>query len=421
MNCITSLFTCGCFSNTPVDRTCIEIDELLRELRDFKNVSNPKQMRLEKDYKKQQLEKAYQIAIDHLWGCSKTSPDKMLAFRLGEIIKEYGRLCYEENFQTSLVVLQAALNFQLYAIGMLKHSIDLRDFETLEELKMQASVRSDLFQFMDNLILDCDHASCLEHMYNKKYSRQFIHQKMYLMASTLRWMGHCCQNIDFYKKGTPQNDKRFEQIYYLSEALLLPCNDEESINERAELYYNAWQYLHLRKHPGDYDGAAATYEKALELNRSPEMRARVANMRSIFMHSAQKYELAKQYQKEAMEIRTSLPENEQNGFLYANLRNNYASFLLNQPEPDYAEAEKYLMMALRYSTASRDHQEDHHYFAFYDFNMARVKMASNEFDAAESFVQKAIETLKKHPECNEQDMKKANELLAEIAAKRNAV
>lgn len=415
MNCINNIFSpfLCCFKSSALDKTYDEIQSILEELREWKEVSKPRQMKLEKEYKKQQLEKAYQLALDSISVCSKTTPDRMLALQLGDIIRQYGRMCYEENFSMCLVVLQAAVNLQLYAIGVLKNCIDLKKFETLEEMKMQAAVNPELFSFMDSAIINLDKVDCLSHFQKNNFSSQFKLEKMHVLASTLRWLGHCYQNIDSYKEATPGNTHRFEQIYYLSEFLLKECSEtsEESKNELAELYYNSWPFLHLLNHPGDFEGASQQYEKVLDLNREPEMRARIANMRYILLKNAGNEDLAVENLKDAMVIRSSLPESQQNGFLLANLRNNYAAHLLSKSNPDYDEAEKYVNMAIKYSTESRKNGEDHVCFAIYDIKLGRIYFAKGKIDEAKEMANKAIETLKKYPESHLNLMQQAADLL----------
>lgn len=390
-----------CFSMTQSDKAIIEISEILDDIHALNEISNPKNIKLQKDYKKQELEKAYRLAIENFPCFNQAAPDKMLALYLGEVMFNYGRLCYEENFNLSKEIQLAALSMQLYAYGILDRCIALKDFDTLEDMKMQAAVRGSLFPEMEQKILDLDLSHCLDKVGKTRFAPAFAKERDFALATTLRWLGHCYQNIDKYLESNPLNDRRYEQLYYFSESILKNhLDDQACLMELSELYYNSWSFLHERKHPGDWKGKCATYDRVLEINKDHEMRARVANMRFGILDSHGQHDEAVKYLQEAMEIRAALPETKQNGFLLGNLRNNYVYHLLRQPEPDLEKADKMIRLALCYSSESRANGEDHMYFAIWDMKLAQIYLLKGNKTEALQMIEKAIGTLSKYPESN---------------------
>lgn len=345
----------------------------------------------EKGLAKEALEKAYQIAIHDL-------PPEDIPLHLGAILSQFGRLCYEENFALSKEILLYSLGLQLSHYGILeKQMVDPKRFATLPDLKAQIAAQTAHFSETENDLLSLDIPTCLHKLKENQTEKDLI------LAFTLRWLGHSYQNIDGYKKAFPENDKRFEQIYYFCEAILLKNTfDKKACLELAELYYNSWPFLHLRKHPNDYLGACAAYDSVLAINDEPEMKARVANMRFILLNQTEHKEKAQKYLEEAMEIRSALPEEKQNGFLLANLRNNYAAFLLQQKEPDLDKAAQFLLLALDYSTKMRKKNEDHLYFALYDLQFANLQMMQQKPAEALDTLERAVNTLNRYPESNQE-------------------
>lgn len=403
---LSSLPFC-CMQSMNVEEAMAHADLILKELNALPEERKPDLIKLQKDLKKQQLEKAYEHVLDGLSLCCKTTPNKELALRVGDILRQYGRLCYEENFATSKQILLASLNVQFYAIGLIDECVDISQFPSLKDLKKQGATNPNLFKFMDDLILTTHQDRPLSLIWTCKESKLFSTENMFILASTLRWLGHCLQNIDNYKVAHPLNDRRFEQIYFLSEAILLLADNEPCREELAELYYNAWPFMHGRKYPHDIEGKCAIYDKCLAYNSSAEMKARIANMRFIILSDSGVTERAARYLKEAMSIREKMPENKQNGLLLANLRNNYAAYLLELNPPELEEAEKYTRMAINYSSACRANDEDQLYFAIYDSRLAKIMQLTGRNEEAMELINRAINTLKKYPESNKELMEKA--------------
>jgi hypothetical protein len=397
---------CCCTPAVDVEDAIANIDFILKELKALPEQRSPDSIKLQKEQKKQQLEKAYEQALQALSRCCKRTPDKRLALRMGDILAQFGRLCYEENYATCKQILLASLNTQFYAIGLIDDCLDISAFHTLQDLKKQGATKPNLFKFMDDLILSSHQDRCLSLIWTSKESNLLPEERMFVLAYTLRWLGHCFQNLDTYKEPHPTNDRRFEQIYHLCEAILLLADNNQCREELAELYYNAWPFMHGRKYPNDAEGKCAIYDKCLAYNSEPEMRARVANMRFIILSGAGEKEKAAKYLKEAMAIREEMPESQQNGFLLANLRNNYAAHLMELNPPDLEEAEKYTRMAINYSAACRAHDEDNIYFAIYDSRLAKIMHLTGRNAEAMELIERAINTLKKYPESNHDLMEK---------------
>lgn len=396
-----------CMSSIDVDDVVAKVDSILKEISLLPEQRAPDLIKIQKEYKKQQLEKAYAQVLQGLALCHKCTPDKNLALRMGDILRQYARLGFEENFTTCKQILMASLNVQFYAIGLIDECINMSDFHSIKDLKKQSAAKPNLFKFMDDLILTTHQDRCLSLAWTSKESNLLPPERMFILATTLRWLGHCFQNIDSYKTAHPTNDRRFEQIYYLSEAILLLADNDQSREELAELYYNSWPFMHGRKYPDDVEGKCAIYDKCLVYNSEPEMKARVANMRFIILANAGEKERSTNYLKEAMAIREEMAENKQNGFLLANLRNNYAAYLMDLPTPNLEDAEKYTRMAINYSSACRSNEEDHLYFAIYDSRLAKIMHLTGRNDEALEFINRAINTLNKYPESNKDLMEKA--------------
>ncbi|HEV8052099.1 MAG TPA: hypothetical protein VGP47_06375 [Parachlamydiaceae bacterium] len=360
--------------------------------------------------KKLLLEKAYNLATTCLNAAAKPKPDKELSFLLADILRQYATLCFDENYFGAKQILLIALNLHLYTIGIFNECIDIRDFLSLEDLKKQCEAKPALFRSMEDTILSTSPDRCMTLAYKDSFVRPPSEKRLYSLAETVRWLGYSYKSIDQNKTITPENDLRFSQLFGLSESLYLFIDDDESKHALADLYFQAWPFMHGRKNPQDAAGIFQNYEKALFYDSSPEMQANIGN--SLFVslfENGQKSE-ALQVLKKAILGAESLEENERKQFLLSSLYDNYASYLMDPETLDLVEAGIYLQRVEAYVVRSRLDERDHLQFAFYDMRYAEYKLVMDEFDAAKEIIQRALNTIQKQPQSQQPHMIKAQAL-----------
>lgn len=387
-----------CCPTGNVDDLILDIEKILTDLDGLHEISDPNIMKAQKEHKKQQLEKAYGKILNNISPREKTHMDKNLALLLGDVVRRYGRLCYDENFVTCKQVMLAAVNAQLYGIGCLTESIDFTRFASLQKLKDEGSANHHLFAFMDEMLVTLDHHKILANVLYQDAKNEISNDQIYNLGTSLRWLGHCYQNIDKFLDINPENNARFKHIYYGSESLLKLANNEKFRKELAELYYNSWYFLFKREFPNDIEGGCAVYNNVLKYTDDLEMTARIANMRFVILRNAGLHEKAEVYLRQALAIRESMPENKQTAILLANLRNSYAKFLFDQPNPDLEMARKYNKMALHYSDACRANGEYNVYFAFYEKTAAEICKKMGLMQEANTHIDNAIKVHERYKE-----------------------
>jgi hypothetical protein len=103
----------------------------------------------------------------------------------------------------------------------------------------------------------------------------------FAMAHTLRYLGHCYQNLPNYNKPTEENIRRFDNIYGLSSLILDHFDDKESLWEKMELEYNTGRFLSSLKNPSDIWKMLASLERVNKMLKSfPEDSRRVIEKRA---------------------------------------------------------------------------------------------------------------------------------------------
>lgn len=390
-----------CFTATDFDDALIEINAILR------------------DPKKRNLEQAYKLAYRCLVETSHRKPDKQLSFLLADMIWRYAREYHEENALAAKQMLLVALNMHLFAIGMLDDCINMREFNSLEDLRKQSEAKPNLFAFMEHIAATTDPSHCATTALKSTFMQAYPERRLLSLAETLRWLGQAYKNLDAFKKISAENENRFANLFGASEALFLLVGTEESKLELADLYYEAWPFMHQRLHPNDVAGACALYDKALSSNPSNEMHARVANRRFLALFAEGKEEDALKHIRKAITMAETLQDTEQNRFLLANLYFNYSCALLRPNNFDLEQAEIHLTRAVRYAAQSRARGRDHIYFAIYDMRIAEFKMARGEFAEAKAASERALETLKKYPHSQQPHIFKCEALLSLIGKMAN--
>lgn len=394
LQCLKALKQHCCFTTVDFQDALLEIGVILEQTASFAN-------------KKEQLERAYALALTCLTANRKRQPDRQLAFLTAEILFQYGRLCFDESYFGAKQILLAALNMHFYAVKLLNECIDLRDFASLDALRSKGEAKSDLFEAMEHLIATMDVDCCVSLAYTDTLVQRSPAKRLLNLAQILRWLGHSYQNIDACKLPHPDNLARFEQLFNTSEALLLLADSEESKRELADLYYQAWPFMHQFKDPDDVEGVCALYETALTYDSSTEMQARVANMRFLALFSAGRKDESLPYIQKAIALAETLEDTPKHRFLLANFYHNFAGYLMTPETVDLEQAQACLQRVDDYATACRAAGRDHLYFALYDMRLAELKMVQGDDETAKQIIARALATLQKHPHSQQPHLLKA--------------
>lgn len=351
----------------------------------------------EKEVGKAKLE----AALQHLKGSDSES-----LLLMGEIFTKYARLSYEDFYPHCMVMMRASLNAQLSSLGIYKQlHFEIAD-HTLEELK-KVFMSHEQFTAFDHFILSSDPNVLAAQIEGKNLE----HSQLTLLGFTLSWMANSLHHTEGFREKeneqevTSRNHKRFDQIYILTEKVLLLADTEEAKQELAELYYNGLRGMELRKDPKNLEAAHAWLEKGMGINPSLSYKARVANIKSCDYSSIGDIEKVKHLLDEAIKIREGIAPEEQDQFLVANLYCRRAGFAIKESALD--QAESFIGKSLEHAESCRsarnpetdkliDHKNDHQYFGFYDFQMAQIKFAKNEPKAALLHINRALDTFEFH-------------------------
>ncbi|MCB1112410.1 MAG: tetratricopeptide repeat protein [Chlamydiales bacterium] len=253
---------------------------------------------------------------------------------------------------------------------------------------------------MDHVILTTDKDVVLQAVRNRNLSEEDRFQ----LASTLRWLGHCYQNIDTTRCLSQDNLTRFHNLYHLAEKLLLLGDSKETRLELAELYYNAYPFMHQLENPEDRIGAYHWYEKAMEYNSSNAMQVRVLNMKLRLLPFSPNERL--DLQRQVLSLYLEIPECERDPFLVAMYRNNLAQCLILQGNP--AEAKALLKETVAY--CEENHEKYHSYFPLFYFNLAMI----SENEEAIPLLRTALELCKKNEKGSEAYKLKIQEALSKL-------
>lgn len=180
----------------------------------------------------------------------------------------------------------------------------LQNADTLDNLEKVLMSNPNTFALFDEMLLKMDSDVFV------KTSMSGGPQPAFQIGCTLRFLGHCYQNIDTLKTATPDNIARFDKVYGLCGQVLdaayaeapveAPAqsdnpNEEPPLTFREKIYaehgdleYNTCSFMHKLRHPGDIEGAIATYarvEPYLKVggSRGQNRQAQIFNMRAILL------------------------------------------------------------------------------------------------------------------------------------------
>lgn len=398
----------SCFTATNFEDALIDINVILNTIDSPSN--DPIKSPLTIQEKKSLLEKAFKLAIMCLNASGKQKPDKQLSFLLAELLRQYATIGFDENYFGAKQILLIALNFHLYTIGVFNDCIEIRDFPTLKDLKRHSEAKLAHFRSMEESILSTSPDRCMALAYKDSFARPHREKRLYSFAETVKWLGYSYQNIDENKTVTRENDLRFSQLFGLSESLHLLIDNEDSRQALADLYFQAWPFMHQRKYPQDTAGTFQQYEKALAYDSSLKMQARIGNELFMALFANGKKAEALQVIRKAIFDAESLEDNEDKDFLLSCLYDNYASYLMEPETLDLKEAQLYMKKTAAYASKRKEEGRDHLQFALYDMRHAELKLVMGEFEAAKELVTRSINTLHKQPQSQYPHLLKAEAL-----------
>lgn len=365
------------------------------------------------------LNDAFKLAAHLLRASSKiTQPDKQLSFLVADILTQYAKLCFEDNYSVSKEILLIALNYHFYAIGILNECIEIK-FLSVDELYNHCFSVSTLHPCMEQCILTTSMDRCLALAYTESFLQPSPNKRLFSLAETARWLGHCYQNLKPFQQTTEENDLRFAQLFPLTENLLLLNFNDESKRALADLYFEAWPFMHQRKNPLDIESICQIYEKPLLYNPSHEMQARVAHMCFQTLFSNGKKAEALPFIQKAIVLAEKLEANDANRFLLFNIYDSYAGHLMDPESLDLEQADIYLDKVVEYTDECGALGDDHWKFAAYDLRYAELKFFTGNFKIAKDLVERALITLQNNRPNHEDLIIKADALKSLITKALN--
>lgn len=342
----------------------------------------------------------------------------------GDVMTKFGRLRYEENYPSCMVMMRGSLNAQLAAIDVFETlSFEVKESEDLAQLE-ERLFQHEKFSSFDDFITKSD----MDAIANLIYEKNLTPENLFKMGFTLSWLANSLHHTQGFRTKV-LNHKRFDQVYALCEKILVMANNRDANLELAEMYYNGLRGVELRKDSSNIEGAHKWLDKAMELNQTSEMAARVANLKSCDWAADGDLEKAKAFLDEAITIRQSFPKEDQNPFLVANIHSRKAGFLLKGGQLD--EANQVIDLAIKYSTDCRgerdpntdklkDPTHDNQYFGIYDWKKAQIQLAQGKLGAAMKFINRALETFEHHRQDSEDLIEMALKVKADIEKQGNS-
>lgn len=410
----------SCFTSTDFEDALIDLHAILNQI-DSASKDGMVEGHLSSEEKKALLENAFNLASLCSKAAGKQKPDKQLCFLLADILRQYALVCYEENYFATKQILVLALNLHLYCIGIFNECLPIDDFSSLEDLKKQCEAKPTLFSAMERSIASTSGDRCLTLAHTSSFLEPSPKKKLYSLAETARWLGQCYQNLDQDKLNRADSDLRFSQLFELSESLHLLIDDENSKHCLADLYYQAWPFMHLRKKPLEVNEACQLYEKALFYDGSQEMQARIANGRFLILFSHERKKEALPFIQKALSLAERLNDSDKHRLLLANIYYNYSRYLMDPEALDLEQAEVFLSKACNYAAKCRAEGKDHLQFALYDLQFAEFKFVMGEFQTADEIVERSLITLQKQPQSQHPYLFHAEALKSLISKTKNLI
>lgn len=374
-----------CLSIGDFDDALLEIQSLLKQGETSSGQANKQSI----------LENAFKLAYACLHATRKSNPDKQLALLFAEILRQYASLYYKEDIFTAKQILLASLGCHLYGIQLFSDCIDMRDFHSLNDLKLIAQSRPLLFSALEQSIFSMHGDTCMTRAYKSSFIQQDSQKNLFLLAETIRGFGHCCQHLTANAQTDSRETPSFQPLLRLSESLLLLAQNEDSHHALADLYVQARPYLHSQ--PQDAAELEHFYDICLSYDSSAEMRARVARQHFLVLSNNGYRAEALSHIHVALNIVATLQENDYKFALLAELCNDYAKYLMHPENPDVTLAEQLLETSINYTDQCRASGRDCFSFALYDISSAELHLLKGKLETAKNFIERALTTLHKYP------------------------
>lgn len=375
--------------------SCLSVTDFEDALIDIKGILTAVDSEIPDLEKKVLLEKAFQLTVTCLNASSKQKTDKQLSFLLAETLRQYSTLCYHDNYFAAKQLLVIAFNLHLYTIGIFNECIDLKNYPSLEDLKKQSESNPLFSAAMEHSILTMSIDRCISLAYTDSFLQHSPKRRLYSLAETARWLGHCYQNINETQAVNSENDLRFSQLFHLSESLHLFIDDETSKKALADLYFQAWPFMHQRKNSSDISETCQLYEKALVLDPSTEMQLKTAMIRFATLFANGRKNEALPFMLKALTDAEMLEETAKNRFLLFSLHDHCARYHMDTESLNIQAAEESFSKACQYR-----HGKEWLPFALFDMRYAEFKYVTGEFEPAKRLIESSLSTLRKQPFSN---------------------
>ena len=332
--------------------------------------------------KAEELEKIYAEIVKN----KDSSKDTMGC--IASILYHYAGAIFHSDFVGAKSLSLAAMSYLRIPLGLSKH---IFPFATLKDFYEELKKHPERYTDPDALQIV------------EMVEKATTDEKRLFLAKIFRQLAGCLQNIDAYSEKSYEKGELFERLYEAAIALLSSIEkpDQHTHKMLAEVQYNLYPDLVERRDPKNLEAILAAYDKALELDLSDEMRARVANIRACTVGSKDWNRTAK-YLDEALEYQKKVVNFSE--FVKANTHSSRALVELRLSDCNLEKAEKFIAVALQHSAHERSFDRDHQYFASYDMNAARIAMAKKDANSAEKHLKQARTTLEKYPGSNKSDM-----------------
>lgn len=383
----------------------------------------------DKDALKKQLNKAYSLL------CSSSSEKEGLSEKLlysaSRIFHIFGRCLYGGDMSASRQMFQLSLGIQAIALGAFKSEEFLKlaiKGKNLEDLSKQLS-ETDKLNTVDKWLMEAKKKELLELGINSSSDEKFS------LATTLRWLGHSCQNIDKLKG--KDNLDFFVTVYGTAKRLLGSLNTDRANWESAEIEYNTGRFIHYLGKPNDILGAIKTLDKvsdAIEKTKKGEdkalalkatvLEAQVYNIKAIELSKIPKgtkqeeimllkaqYGAASKASKIADETKGFDP------FLKTMFKHNKAAHALEclQLGEEVAKVDEIEGWVKEALTEAAETGHDHYYHATYYIGAARLALYKKDSDQAKKHLDTAEMINKKYPDNSAGFQAKVEALRKEIS------
>ncbi len=219
------------------------------------------------------------------------------------------------------------------------------------------------------------------------------------VATTIRWLEHCYQNLEAYKALPHEPNDLFQVTIGIAREILSKLPQEVKDSEEFELDYNTSHYLYRREHPGDIDGVLALLKNLLErYKHDPQKQSRICNLLACFTPSERVKEVYENAQI-AHRLKVAHPERFE-PFLHAVGKSNFVAACLRYPERKETMEELHPLMleAMQYVKAETDQGNFNDYFPSICLNCSKLMIAMDNKQEAIHALSLAGTILQKCPD-----------------------